>query len=1166
MKETQTNAERKRTVSTSFVHLHVHSEYSLLDSAARIEALVQKASELGMNALAITDHANLYGAIPFYRACKQAGINPIIGMEAYVIDGDLRDRPLRGAPAPFHLVLLAENEQGYRNLLKISSIAQTEGHHLVPRVNKDVLKRHAEGLIALSGCHQGEVARHLLDGDFAAARTAAEWYRDIYGPKNFFLELQDHRTELERRLNQRLMQLHRETGIPLVATNNVHYVEQREVRWHDVLLAIGQGRAVDEENRFRYETDEYYLKSGDEMASLFAWAPDAIANTAAIAERCSLVIRFDQQILPRFPLPAGTDPAAYLAQLCERGLRERYREITPAIRQRLEHELSIITRTGFTDYFLIVWDFMRYAHEQGIPTGPGRGSAAGSLVAYALKITNVDPLAFQLLFERFLNPERVTMPDIDIDFSVERRDEVIRYVADKYGRDRVAQIITFGTLAPRAAVRDVGRALGLPLGLVDRVAKLIPQSGSMTIDKAVENSPDLAKLRAENPQVAQLLDVARGLEGLPRHASTHAAGVVISRDPLTEHVPLQAGSEGLALTQYPMEVLEQLGLLKMDFLGLRNLTIIQETIRHLEREGVHIDLDRLPPADEKTFRMLSRGETTGIFQLESSGMRNVLRELKPSTLDDIVAVLALYRPGPMEIIPQYVRAKHGQTRVQYPHPDLEPILRETYGFMIYQEQIMQISSTMAGFSLGEADILRRAVGKKKRELLAEQRAKFVAGSVRLGYDEALADHIYDLIVRFADYGFNKAHSVAYAIIAYQMAYLKANHPLAFMAALLSLSIGSQHKIAEYTEEARRLGLTVLPPDVNESEAAFTVQAGAIRFGLAAVKNVGYGAIDSIVRERRRRPFSDLVDFCSRVDNRLVNRRVIESLIMCGAMDSLPGHRAQLLVMLDEALDKAEARRREREAAQISLFQLDESAAGPKPDHTGQIAIGPADYPQVPEWSQAHRLKEERELLGVYLSGHPLDSYSHLTNRPEVQPIGRLAEAHGQPSVKVVGMILEVKRIQTKKGEPMAFLQLEDRTAQTEVVVFPQTFAKYRDLLEKERLIVLEGRVDLQDDTAKLLASRVWDATALPRPSTEPVLFVKISPEQERDSTLTRLQALFVERKGTIPVVLHYEGKKRTIRLPDAFRVQVDEAFLEQARAIVGSGGVIQKEMPMNWGG
>jgi DNA polymerase III subunit alpha len=1141
---------------TPFVHLHVHTEYSLLDGAARIEELVRRAAELGMPALAMTDHANLYGAVPFYKACRDAGIKPIIGMEAYVIEGNLQDR-VRNAPAPYHLVLLAENDRGYRNLLKLATLANTEGHFILPRLNKEALARYSEGLIALSACREGEVARLLLAGDAEGARQAALWYRQVYGADRFYLELQDHGLEIERRLNQRLLRLGEETGIPLVVTNNVHYVYREQHRQHDILLAIGEGKTVDEENRFRYETDEYYLKSGEEMARLFAYAPQALANTAAIAERCQWHLSFGRHILPKFPLPDGQDPTAFLRELCERGCRERYGEITPEIRERLEHELAIITRTGFTDYFLIVWDFMRHAHEQGIPTGPGRGSAAGSLVAYALKITNVDPLRFSLLFERFLNPERVTMPDIDIDFSVERRDEVIRYVADRYGHDRVAQIITFGTMAARAAVRDAGRALGLSLGLVDRVAKMIPQSPGMTIDKAFQLNPELGRLCETNSQAKQLIEAAKGVEGLPRHASTHAAGVVIAPEPLTEYVPLQTGSEGLALTQYPMEALEEIGLLKMDFLGLRNLTIIQETLRHLREQGIDLDLERIPTDDAKTFRMLSRGETTGIFQLESAGFRSVLRELKPTSLADIVAVLALYRPGPMEIIPQYIQAKHGESKVHYAHPDLEPILKETHGFMIYQEQIMQISSKLAGFSLGEADILRRAVGKKKRELLAEQREKFVAGCVKQGYGERLGNEIYDLIVRFADYGFNKAHSVAYAIIAYQMAYLKANYPLAFMAALLSLSIGSQTRIAEYTEEVRRLRLTVLPPDVNESQAFFTVEQEAIRFGLAAVKNVGYGAIDSIVRERAKRPYRDLFDFCARVDGRLVNRRVVESLILCGALDSLPGHRSQLMVLLDEAMGKATGRRQERDADQLNLFAGEDG---------GEPARPPSEYPDVPPFTRSQRLKEERELLGVYLSGHPLDQFAHLVNRPEVHAVSSLADCARDQTVKVVGMIVEERRIQTKKGEPMAFVTLEDKTAQVEMVVFPKVYAKHADLLARERIVVVEARVDHQDDAVKLLASRMWDAEALPRPSTEPVLFVKITPEQERDSTLHRLQRLFVEKRGTIPVVLYYEGKKQTIRLPDAIRVDADESFLEQARAIVGSDSVIQKELPVNWGG
>ncbi|MGC5324286.1 DNA polymerase III subunit alpha [Brevibacillus sp. SYSU BS000544] len=1154
-------------MNPSFVHLHVHTEYSLLDGAARIEDLVQKAVLLGMPALAITDHNNLYGAVPFYRACVREGIKPIIGLELSVIEGAMEERFTRNSPPPFHLILLAENTEGYRNLLKLVSIAQLQGTHGYPRVNKTILAAHTKGLIAISDAKDGEVSRYLQTNDTQSAHNAAKWYIEKFGPDHFFLELQDHGLELERRLNQRVVKLHQELGVPLVVTNNVHYISREDHQLHDVLLAIKEGKTIDEEDRLRYEKDEYFLKNHDEMAHNFAFAPKALANTWKIAERCQLELAFDQHILPRFEVPAGYEPDQYLRELCEAGCKERYGAITPEIERRLSHELAIITGTGYTDYFLIVWDFMRYAHEQGIPTGPGRGSAAGSLVSYALKITNVDPLHFNLLFERFLNPERITMPDIDIDFSVERRDEVIQYVANKYGNDRVAQIITFGTLAARAAVRDVGRVLGLSLGLVDRVAKMLPQFSSITIDRAIASIPELATLMKENKQVAKLIEVSKGLEGLPRHASTHAAGVVISRDPLTDHVPLQQGSEGLSLTQYPMEVLEQVGLLKMDFLGLRNLTIIQETLAHLRSAGIHIRLDQIPMDDQGTYRMLSKGETTGVFQLESSGMRNVLRELKPTTIDDIIAVLALYRPGPMEIIPQYIQVKHGKQQVHYSHPELEPILRETYGFIIYQEQIMQISSRMAGFSLGEADILRRAVGKKKRDLLAEQRERFVQGSIRQGYDEQLANETYDLIVRFADYGFPKAHAVAYAMIAYQMAYLKSNYPVAFMAALLSLSIGSQTRIAEYVEEAKRLHVEVMSPDVNHSEALFTVEGEKIRFGLAAVKNVGYNAVESIVKERTKTPYNDIVDFCSRVDNRLVNRRVVESLILCGALDSLPGSRAQLLVIIDEAMEKGSNKRKERDEAQLNLFavvdQIEDSVGAQMTDETG---IDPSSYPDVPDFTRMQRLKEEREMLGVYLSGHPLDDYRHVSNRPDIAQIAELTENSRNQTVKLVGMLLEVKQIQTKKGEPMAFIQLEDRTAQLEMIAFPQVFQKYKHLLVKEQLLVVEGRIDVQDDNFKLIASRLWDVSAVQAPATEPVLFVKISPEQERDSTLIRLKKLLVERRGTISVALYYESKKQTKRLPDEFSVEVDEAFLELARDIVGRESVIKKEMPINWGG
>ncbi|WP_232698893.1 DNA polymerase III subunit alpha [Brevibacillus daliensis] len=1149
-------------MSASFVHLHVHTEYSLLDGAARIEKLVKKAAEYNMPALAMTDHANLYGAIPFYQACIQHGIKPIIGMEVYLIDGDLRDRVTRQSKPPFHLTLLAENMQGYKNLLQLASIAHTEGAQSVPRINKERLKRHHEGLIALSGCKEGEIPDLLLAGDLEGAKRTAAWYLEVFGRNQFYLELQDHGTEVERRLNQRLVRLHETTGIPLVVTNNVHYVERSEAQLHDVLLAIGHGNTISEAGRFRYDTEEYYLKTAEEMSGLFAYAKEGLANTLRIAERCQLEIPLDQHILPSFPLPEGEEVEGYLRSLCEQGCLYRYGQINEEIKQRLDYELSIINNVGFTDYFLIVWDFMKYAHTAGIATGPGRGSAAGSLVSYVLRITNVDPLEHNLLFERFLNPERITMPDIDIDFAVERRDEVIHYVADKYGHNRVAQIITFGTLAARAVVRDVGRALGLSLALVDRVAKMIPQSPSMTIERAFTLNPDLERLTEENQQVAKLIGIARGLEGLPRHASTHAAGVVISREPLTEYVPLQQGSEGLLLTQYPMDVLEKVGLLKMDFLGLRNLTIIQETLRILRDQGIEIDLDRLPPDHSQSFTMLSRGETTGVFQLESTGIRNVIRELKPTSLGDIIALLALYRPGPMEIIPEYIKAKHGDTPVHYLHPDLEPILRETHGFIIYQEQIMQISSKMAGFTLGEADILRRAVSKKKLEILTEQREKFVVGSIAQGYEEQLANEVYDLIVKFANYGFNKSHSVAYAMIAYQMAYLKSNYPLAFMSGLLSLSIGSQGKIAEYIEEAKRLRIKILPPDVNESFSLFTVdqKEQAIRFSLAAVKNVGYGAIQSIVEERAKARFTDLLDFCSRVDSRLVNRRVLESLILCGALESMPGHRAQLLLMLDEVLDKGGRKRKEREDNQLNLFALpsEQNNQGLEDSET----LLESDYPQVPELSHTQKLKDEKDLLGVYLTGHPLDPYLHVSKRKEVTPLATIDDFPHNHLCKVVGMVLEAKRIQTKKGDPMAFLTLEDMTAQIEAIIFPKVFEHAQSFLYNEAIIVLEARVDKQGDIPKLIANRIWNAKDLPKPKIENVFFIKIVAGMEKSESMVALKELLASNQGEIPVLLHYESNRKTIRLPSQFWIKDDKEVLQKISDLIGKEYIVRTEIPI----
>ncbi|WP_025685401.1 DNA polymerase III subunit alpha, partial [Paenibacillus maysiensis] len=1052
---------------SSFVHLHVHSEYSLLDGAARTAELVKQASAYGMKALALTDHGVMYGAIPFYRACVENGIKPIIGCEAYMTAGSRKERGSRKDQPIYHLILLAKNKTGYQNLMKLCSIGHLEGFHYKPRIDMEALAAHHEGIICLSACLGGEVPQHLLHGREAEARRAAERYRNIFGD-DFYLELQDHGLSEQKRVNPLLIALAKELDIPLVATNDVHYLTEPDADVQDVLICIGTGKTVDDEERLRIPTRQLYLKSQEEMTRLFPHVAEAIDNTVRIAEKCELELEFGQSILPEYrPLPEGMTPSSYLRSLCVQGLERRYgndlgweqSEERERLEQRLSYELSTIDSMGFSDYFLIVWDFIAFAHKHNIATGPGRGSSAGSLVAYVLNITNVDPMKYNLLFERFLNPERISMPDIDIDFSDERRDEVIDYVVQKYGNEHVAQIITFGTLAARAAVRDVGRALNVPYGEVDKAAKLIPAQLGINIRHALEITPELKALYETKPKTRELLDMAIKVEGMPRHASTHAAGVVISRTPLTDAVPLQEGSEGVPLTQYSMENLERIGLLKMDFLGLRTLSIIERCMRWITEEyGETPDFSRIPDNDPHTYDMLGKGDTGGVFQLESAGVRRVLKDLKPSVFEDIISVLALYRPGPMGFIPNFIQAKHGEIEVHYPHPDLEPILKDTYGIIVYQEQIMQIASRMAGFSLGEADLLRRAVSKKKREVLDLERGHFVEGSVKQGYTEEEAGKVYDMIVRFADYGFPRAHAAAYGVLAFQTAYLKAHYPVHFMASMLTAVMGSHRKVAEYVVECRRMDMAVLPPDVNESGVLFTpLQQGNIRFGLAAIKNVGTQAMESILAVRQERPFDSLLDFCRRVDLRVCNKRVIESLIQAGAFDSLPGHRAQLLAMLDETVDAAVKWRKERDDLQIDMFGFVEM---PNWD---------IEYPEVPKFSAGQQLELERELLGLYLSGHPLDDFEPLLESSDSERLMELGDVPDEAVVVTAGMVVSLKTITTKQGKAMAFIELEDQIERCEVVLFPEVWKRSHQWIEKGALLALRAKMQQQDEHFKLLA-------------------------------------------------------------------------------------------------
>ncbi|MFF2091993.1 DNA polymerase III subunit alpha [Paenibacillus sp. NPDC058174] len=1055
---------------SSFVHLHVHSEYSLLDGAARIRDLAATAASLGMKALALTDHGVMYGAIPFYRACVERGIKPIIGCEMYFTAGSRKEKGTRKENPIYHLILLARNETGYKNLMKLCSIGHLEGFHYKPRIDLETLAAHSEGLVCLSSCLHGEISQHLLHDRTDEARAAALRYRAIFGD-DFYLELQDHGMLEQKKVAMAMIELARDTGIKLAATNDVHYLTQADAEVQDVLLCIGTGKTVEDTDRMRMGTNQLYMKSGEEMELLFRHVPEAIANTAEIADKCGFELTFGRAELPVFrPVPGGMSSADYLAKLCQDGLHARYAglpewtdgsDTRKQAEERLAYELSVIDKMGFNDYFLIVWDFIRFAHEQGIRTGPGRGSSAGSLVAYTLRITDVDPLKYKLLFERFLNPERITMPDIDIDFNDERRDEVIAYVTAKYGDDHVAQIITFGTMAAKAAVRDVGRAMNVPFGEVDRAAKLIPNQLGITLEEALRQSDGLRDACERQPKTDAMLKMALKVEGMPRHASTHAAGVILAGGPLTDYVPLQSGGENAVLTQYSMEHLEAIGLLKMDFLGLRTLSILERTLGWVKQQyGKSIDFRHIRDDDPATYEMLGRGETMGIFQLESTGVRRVLREMKPSGFEDMISVLALYRPGPMEFIPKYIQGKHGTVEVTYPHPSLEPILADTYGIIVYQEQIMQIASTMAGFSLGEADLLRRAVSKKKREVLDEQRAHFVQGSLGQGYSEDDANLVYDMIVRFADYGFPRAHAAAYGVLAFQTAWLKANYPVPFMAAMLASVTGNQRKTAEYVDECRRMGIGVLPPDVNESGVTFTPVEGAVRFGLAAVKNVGTQAIEALERERTGRPFESLLDLCRRVDLRVVNKRVLESLIQAGALDSVPGHRAQQLAVLEETVEAALKWRKEREELQIELFGFDE------------VQNWDIEMPDIRPYTAGEQLELERELLGLYLSGHPLDAVQEQLEPLGLERMVDLSELAEGASAIVGARIVSLKPFMNKKGNAMGFLELEDRIVRVEAVVFPAVWKRCSDRLEKGGLAIVSATVQHQDDEVKLIVEDV----------------------------------------------------------------------------------------------
>jgi len=1127
-----------------FVHLHVHTEYSLLDGATRIGQLAAAAREFGMPAVAMTDHGVMYGAVDFYESCLKNGVKPIIGCEVYVAQRTRHDRAPNVDDSPYHLVLLAADAEGYRNLIKLVSLGYSEGFYYKPRVDRELLARHRGGLIALSACLAGEVATRFLTGDETGARAAALYYRDLFGPDNFFLELQNHGLEEQRRVNRFLERLSAETGIRLVATNDAHYLRRGDARAHDVLLCIQTATTVDDPKRLRFPNDEFYFKSPAEMAAAFPDHPEALAAAVEIAERCNFKFEFGHVYLPHFEIPGGGDAGAYLRQRCEEGLVRRYGEVTPAVRERLDYELGVINQMGYPSYFLIVADFVNKARELGIPVGPGRGSAAGSLVSYALGITNIDPLAHGLQFERFLNPERVDLPDIDIDFCFRRRDEIIRYVTEKYGEDRVAQIITFGTLAARAAIRDVGRALGMPYGEVDRVAKLVPAELGITLEHALAISPGLRDLCAQSEQVRDLIELARALEGLPRHASMHAAAVVISRDPISDHVPLQRLPEGNTVTQYTMDPIKHLGLLKMDFLGLRTLTVLSDALALIKaNRGVELDLDRIPLDDERTYAMLRAGETLGVFQVESSGMTDLIKRMKVDRFSDLSACIALFRPGPLQsgMAEQYIRRKNGQEPVTYLHPLLEPVLRDTYGVLVYQEQVMQLGRVLAGFTLGQADLMRRAIAKKNPEIMESQRQAFVDGCAKNGISAEQATQIFDTVANFAGYTFNVSHTAPYALIAYQTAYLKAHYPAEYMAALLTSILGASERVAEYIGECRRLGIGILPPDINASSADFTISGDSIRFGLAAVRNVGYGAVEAIMSARAAGgPFKSLRDFCARVDLRQLNRRALESLIRAGAFGSLGGARSQYLAILDETLEAVQSIQRHRQDGQLSFFEL-----APQPDDEAGDRL-----PPLPEFPLPALLQMEKEVLGLYLSGHPLAPYQDELKRLAVTSIARLPELDDGASATIAGFISARKRITARSGEPMAFVTVEDETGAVEVICFPRVYAQVQLLLDGDDPVVVRGRVNHVEEGAKILADEM---RALGR---QRRLLVKLPAGADGSADVERLTDILRRFPGDLPVTVYLLGRKKKIDVNPRYHVDGSAALVAAIEAEVGPGTAV----------
>jgi DNA polymerase-3 subunit alpha len=1147
---------------SDFVHLHLHTQYSLLDGAIRLEPLFEKINEHRMPAVAATDHGSLFGAVEFYRKAYKAGIKPIIGCEVYVAPGDRRERvQTAGGDTNFHLTLLVQNLTGYKNLVKLVSEGYLSGFYYRPRIDKALLKEHSEGLICLSGCMNGEVASNIIRGQMDGARSVARFLREVFDDR-FYMELQDHGVAEQRDLNEALLKLSGEVGSPVVATNDCHYISRDDAPAHEVLLCIQTGKTMSDSARMRYPTEEFYIKSAEEMKAIFGAIPEAVENTLAVAERCNLELRFDQVNLPNYAVPEEETLDGYLKKLTSEGLERRLAHIRDregrqvdeaSYYERLEEELNTVARMGYSSYFLIVWDFIDYAKRQSIPVGPGRGSAAGSLAAYALGITDLDPLHYGLLFERFLNPERISMPDIDVDFCMERRDEVIEYVVEKYGRDNVAQIITFGSMMAKAAIRDVGRALDMPYGEVDRIAKLVPDKLQITLAQAQKEQPRLKALRERDERVDKLISTAERLEGLLRHASTHAAGVVISPWPLAEMVPLYKGAKGEVTTQYAMHDVEALGLLKMDFLGLKTLTLMANALKLIEgSRGLKLSLEEIPLDDHKTYELLSEAQTFGVFQLESRGIRDLLSKLKPSTIDDVIATVALYRPGPLGsgMVDDFIRRKHGHVEIRYEVAELEEILRQTYGVIVYQEQVMKIASQLAGFTLGEADILRRAMGKKRPEEMALQKEQFIKGATKRGIGKAKAERIFQLMEYFAGYGFNKSHSAAYGLIAYQTAYLKANYPVEFMAALLTSETENTDKVMVYMNECREVGITVAPPNMNESDKHFTVAGDAILFGLAAVKNVGGSAVDAILQAREEDGgFKSLSDFSRRVDLRAVNKRVVESLIKCGAFDSLGLRRAPLMNALERALEAGQRFQRDSAIGQMGMF-------APEAD----------DFDDVPidgmEWGDQERLAFEKEALGFYITGHPLATYSKAIRHFATATTASVAErAHGE-EVALGGLVVKSRTLTTKRGDRMAFITLEDLHGLLEVIVFPELFQQVEEVLMaadvgEEQPVMVRGTVDVTEDAVKVIASSITPlADYAERVATR--VTVRVPTTGLTGDDLSRLKAVLGRHSGDARVVLQLIGadsRVTTLALNRDLGVSPTMKLINEVEALVGENRV-----------